>query len=233
MGVTGEAQEQGESDDGTRADATATASVATLPQAFSRTRGVVLVPDKGLERVMTVIEVLVQEGLDLVALGGEGSTDLATLISIYSFRATIGCYGVHTPDQARAAVQAKAAFAICSDAAPETVTILGAAGVPLLLDALTPTEVARAWKRGCAAGVHVRPAELFGRRYADVLPDMVPQATLVPTVTDNDVASEWLGQGAAAVSLSTSVLSRVFTSEDFGSLRQRAADASAMLARHR
>ncbi|SES04910.1 2-dehydro-3-deoxyphosphogluconate aldolase / (4S)-4-hydroxy-2-oxoglutarate aldolase [Propionibacterium cyclohexanicum] len=205
----------------------------------------VLVPDKGLDRVMTVAEVLVQEGLDVLAFGFAGSrgtqdsggaaggSDLATLISIYSFRATIGCYGVRSVEDARAAVEAGAAFAICSHPDPQALTALATAGLPFLLDALTPDEVAAAWQRGGACGVHVRPAEVFGRRYADALPEIVPQATLVPTVTDNDVAAEWLEQGAAAVSLSTSVLSRVFSSEDFGSLRQRAADASTMLARHR
>lgn len=191
---------------------------------------------------MTVAEVLVQEGLDLIALGfpeagdshgAEHTADLGTLISIYSFRATVGCYGVVTADEARAAAQAKAAFAICSHPVDEAVAILAEAGVPVLLDALTPDEVATAWQRGNAAAIHVRPAEVLGRRYAEVLPGIAPRATLVPTATDNDVAAEWLDQGAAAVSLSTSVLSRVFTSEDFGSLRQRAADAAEMLRRHR
>lgn len=230
--MTDTAQEQGGSADGNRADAVP-GSQAALPEAFSQARGVVLVPDKGLDRVMTVIEVLVQEGLGLIALGSEGSTDLATLISIYSFRATIGCYGVRTPDQARAAVQAGAAFAICSAPEQETLGVLSAADVPFLLDALTPTEVADAWATSRPAAVHVRPAEVLGRRYAEVLPDIAPEVTLVASATDNDVAAAWLEQGAAAVSLSTSVLSRVFTSEDFGSLRQRAADADAMLARHR
>lgn len=205
---------------------------ATLPEAFTTTRAVVLVPGKSLDQVMSVVEVLVQEGLDLISISCAGEADLATLLSIYSFRATIGAHDVRSVSQAHSLVQAGAAFAICTSPEPAALKILCDAGVPVLMDALTPSEVIAAWQPGVAA-VHVRPAHLLGRDYAGVLTELAPQTTLVPTADTNAMAEEWLSQGATAVSLSSSVLSKVFISDDLSSLRQRAADTVVMLKRHR
>lgn len=203
-----------------------------LPDAMATTRSVVLMPDKGLTKLMPVIEVLVQEGLDVLSVEVGGDSDLAALTSIYSFRATLGVHGVHTAAHARAAANARASFAFCVDPEPQALEVLAETGVPAIVEALTPTEVRHAWDLG-VAGVHINPADVFPRRYAKALRTMVPDATLIASSFENKEGQAWVNEGATAVSLSDGLLARVFISDDFTSLRNRAADAAKIFRRKR
>ena len=205
------------------------AAPAPLPRELELVRALVVLPDRGLDKLMPVIEVLVQEKLGVVAveLGGE---DSSALFPLYAFRACLGVAGVATAGDARRAVELGAAFALCPDPDDETLDVLRAGGVPVICEALTPVEVRAAWHRGIAA-VEIRPADVMGDRYPKALPPMVPGARLIASAQEIPAARKWLNEGAVAADVTEPVLSRVFVSGDHASLRKRAAAAVQQLSR--
>lgn len=215
---------------------TSPATRVELPSALTEGRGVVLLPDADQSALMPVMEVLVQEGIGTLALpspSAEQSTaatkkaldaaGLAALSGMYSFRASIGMHGVHTLDDAHAAIAGGATLAFCRFPERGVIEELQAGGVPAIVSALTPTEVNQAWLSNVAA-VHVEPSEVFGTGYAQSLSELVPEALLIAMAQTPAAAQAWLRAGAVAVSMSRALLSRVFLSQDYSALRQRVAE---------
>ncbi|WP_147385341.1 hypothetical protein [Propionibacterium ruminifibrarum] len=202
---------------------------APLPRELELVRALVVLPDRGVDKLMPVIEVLVQEKLDVVAVE-LGDEDLSALFPLYAFRACLGVAGITGAGDARRAVELGAAFALCPDPDDETLDVLRAGGIPVICEALTPGEVRAAWRRGVAA-VEVRPADVMGDRYPKALPPMVPGVRLIASAQDVPTGRTWLNQGAVAIDVTDPVLSRVFVSGDHASLRKRAADAVRQVSR--
>ena len=219
---------------------TNSSSRLALPDALTTTRGVVLMPpDEDSGALMPVLEVLVQEGLTAIALPcprsdetaddagadtpQDPSAELTGLMSMYSFRATVGIHGVRTTADAQLAIRAGARFAFCLFPEPGVLDALRVASIPAIVTALTPTEVEQAWQ-GAVSAVHVRPAEVFGTGYAQGLHELVPGASLIATAQNRAAVEAWLRAGATAVSFGQSLLSRVFLSQDYSALRQRVAE---------
>lgn len=203
-----------------------------LPRELELVRALVVLPARGIDKLMPVAEVLVQEGLDVIALelGGQGVE--AELFALYSFRACLGVAGVSAAADARRAVELGAAFALCPDPDEEALRILRDGGVPAICEALTPSEVRAAWRRGVAA-VEVRPADVLGEGYPRALPAMVPGVRLIASAQEARAARTWLNEGAVATDVTDAVLSRVLLSGDHSSLRRRAAEAARQLSRRR
>ncbi len=217
---------------GTTADGADGRPAAPLPRELELVRALVVLPDRGVDRLMPIIEVLVQERLDVVAVELGGRSDLAALFSLYAFRACLGAAGVLSAGDARRAVELGAAFALCPDPDDEALGVLREGGVPVICEALTPGEVRAAWRRGIAA-VEVRPADVMGDRYPKALPAMVPEARLIASAQESRTARRWLNEGAVATDVTDPVLSRIFVSGDHASLRRRAAEVVERLSRHR
>ncbi|MFD9128182.1 bifunctional 4-hydroxy-2-oxoglutarate aldolase/2-dehydro-3-deoxy-phosphogluconate aldolase [Kitasatospora sp. NPDC059571] len=118
----------------------------------------------------------------------------------------VGAGTVLTADQAERAVAAGAAFLVTPGGRPEVAAVAHAAGVPAVLGALTPTEVATAVDLGAAA-VKVFPARAFGPGYLRDLRGPYPD---VPLVASGGVhagnAADFLAHGALAVCAGSDVV---------------------------
>jgi 2-dehydro-3-deoxyphosphogluconate aldolase / (4S)-4-hydroxy-2-oxoglutarate aldolase len=118
----------------------------------------------------------------------------------------LGVGTVLTADQARAAVDAGARFLVTPGLRPAVAEVAVAAGVPVLLGAFTPTEVATAVDLGAAA-VKIFPAGRLGPKYLSDLHGPYPQVELLPSGgVSADNAADFLAAGATAVCAGTSVV---------------------------
>lgn len=118
----------------------------------------------------------------------------------------IGAGTVLTAAHARDAVSAGARFLVTPDVRPEVASAALAAGVPVFMGALTPTELSRAFNLGAAAA-KVFPARIGGPSYVRDLLGPFPEARLIPTGGVNAAnARTFLEAGALAVGAGTDVV---------------------------
>jgi 2-dehydro-3-deoxyphosphogluconate aldolase / (4S)-4-hydroxy-2-oxoglutarate aldolase len=133
----------------------------------------------------------------------------------------LGAGTVVTPEDARRARDAGAAFAVT----PAIVPGLRAAtelGLPVLCGALSPTEIVAAVEQGAAA-VKLFPASLGGARYLRALRDPFPSVPFVPVGgVDADAAHEYLAAGATAVGVGSPLLGDAASGGSLSELRARA-----------
>ncbi|MFJ8624700.1 bifunctional 4-hydroxy-2-oxoglutarate aldolase/2-dehydro-3-deoxy-phosphogluconate aldolase [Kitasatospora sp. NPDC093550] len=118
----------------------------------------------------------------------------------------VGVGTVLTADQAERGVAVGASFLVTPGCRPEVAQAAQAAGVPVVLGALTPTEVAHAVDLGAAA-VKIFPSRAFGPGYFKDLRGPYPDVPLVASGGVNaGNAAEFLEQGALAVCAGTDVV---------------------------
>jgi len=149
-----------------------------------------------------------------LAAGGIGWTELtfSTPDVVPHLRAAVaaghrvGAGTVLTADQAREAVAAGVSFLVTPGLRPEVAAVAHEAGIPVVLGALTPTEVATAMDLGTAA-VKIFPARAFGPGYFKDLRGPYPGLPLVASGGVNaGNAADFLAQGALAVCAGTDVV---------------------------
>ena len=175
-----------------------------------------------------VADVLVEAGVTAieVTLTSRGAINaLAGLRRQLPPSAVIGAGTVLTADDAKAAVDAGAAFLVSPLFDPE---LGGSFGVPFYPGGLTPTEIFAAHRSG-APLVKLFPAATVGPRYIKDLHAPLPDVRIMPTGgIDIDDIGAWLRAGAVAVGLGGPLLG---DAADRGSLltlaerARRAADA--------
>ncbi|MGH3415411.1 MAG: bifunctional 4-hydroxy-2-oxoglutarate aldolase/2-dehydro-3-deoxy-phosphogluconate aldolase [Actinocrinis sp.] len=120
--------------------------------------------------------------------------------------AVVGAGTVLTAHHARDAIAAGARFLLTPDVRPEVADAALAAGVPLVMGALTPTELTLAFELGATA-VKVFPARIGGPSYLRDLLGPFPGARLIPTGGINaSNARGFLDAGALAVGAGTDVV---------------------------
>jgi 2-dehydro-3-deoxyphosphogluconate aldolase / (4S)-4-hydroxy-2-oxoglutarate aldolase len=120
--------------------------------------------------------------------------------------ALIGAGTVLTAAQARDAISAGARFLVTPSLRPEVARAARAAGIPVIMGALTPTEVAQAVDLGATA-VKIFPARLGGPAYLRDLRGPFPDLRLIPSGGVNTGnARAFLDAGAVAVSAGTDVV---------------------------
>ncbi|MFJ2867894.1 bifunctional 4-hydroxy-2-oxoglutarate aldolase/2-dehydro-3-deoxy-phosphogluconate aldolase [Kitasatospora sp. NPDC087314] len=118
----------------------------------------------------------------------------------------VGVGTVLTAEQAERGIAAGASFLVTPGCRPEVAEAARAAEVPVVLGALTPTEVARAVDLGAAA-VKIFPARAFGPGYFKDLRGPYPDVPLVASGGVNaGNAAEFLAHGALAVCAGTDVV---------------------------
>ncbi|MER8101241.1 bifunctional 4-hydroxy-2-oxoglutarate aldolase/2-dehydro-3-deoxy-phosphogluconate aldolase [Kitasatospora sp. NPDC059811] len=118
----------------------------------------------------------------------------------------VGVGTVLTAEQAERGVASGASFLVTPGCRPEVAQAARAAGVPVVLGALTPTEVARAVDLGAAA-VKIFPARAFGPGYFKDLRGPYPDVPLVASGGVNaGNAADFLAHGALAVCAGTDVV---------------------------
>ncbi|WP_431681844.1 bifunctional 4-hydroxy-2-oxoglutarate aldolase/2-dehydro-3-deoxy-phosphogluconate aldolase [Kitasatospora sp. KL5] len=170
------------------------------------------------ERVIAVVRApRIPDAADLcaaLAAGGIGLVELTFTtpeVTTHLRRAAdaghrVGAGTVLTAEQAHRAVDAGAAFLVTPGCRPEVAAAADRAGVPVVLGALTPTEVARAVDLGAAA-VKIFPARTFGPGYFADLRGPYPDVPLVASGGVNTAnAAAFLTHGALAVCAGTDVV---------------------------
>ncbi|MER7844480.1 bifunctional 4-hydroxy-2-oxoglutarate aldolase/2-dehydro-3-deoxy-phosphogluconate aldolase [Kitasatospora sp. NPDC096077] len=131
-------------------------------------------------------------------------TDHLEIAAAAGWRVGVGT--VLTAEQAERGIDAGASFLVTPGCRPEVAEVGRARGVPVVLGALTPTEVARAVDLGAAA-VKIFPARSFGPGYFKDLRGPYPDVPLVASGGVNaGNAAEFLAQGALAVCAGTDVV---------------------------
>jgi 2-dehydro-3-deoxyphosphogluconate aldolase/(4S)-4-hydroxy-2-oxoglutarate aldolase len=142
----------------------------------------------------------------------------------------LGVGTVLTADQARAALAAGARFLVTPGLRPAVAEVAVAAGVPVLLGAFTPTEVATAVDLGAAA-VKIFPAGRLGPKYLSDLHGPYPHVELLPSGgISADNAAAFLAAGATAVCAGTSVVPPAAVARgDWTEITQRARTFAAAL----
>lgn len=194
---------------------------SALPDALCAARVVALLPATSLEDALAPIEVLIQEGISVVSLPPAGDLTPQSLAAAFGPRLTIGVHDLQDAEQARWAVAQGAAFAL-SVPEPEVAEVLAAGGVPNVVSALTPTEVANVWHSGVAA-VQVVPAMILGNGYPAQLAALVPDARLVARGAESSFEIKaWLGAGAVAVCVGPKLWGDALEGGDLDALRRRA-----------
>jgi 2-dehydro-3-deoxyphosphogluconate aldolase/(4S)-4-hydroxy-2-oxoglutarate aldolase len=135
----------------------------------------------------------------------------------------LGLGTVLTAEQARAGIEAGARFLVTPGCRPQVAEAARAAGVPVVLGALTPTEVAQAVELGADA-VKIFPARAFGPGYFKDLRGPYPEVPLVASGgVDATNAPDFLAQGALAVCAGSEVVpAAAVAAGDWAELTRRA-----------
>jgi 2-dehydro-3-deoxyphosphogluconate aldolase / (4S)-4-hydroxy-2-oxoglutarate aldolase len=178
-----------------------------------------------------VTDVLVSAGITAieVTLTSRGAVQaLAGLRRQLPPSAVIGAGTILTADQAKASVDAGAAFLVSPVLDPSLIEGLG---VPFYPGALSPTEVFAAHRAG-APLVKLFPAATVGPRYIKDLHGPLPGVRLMPTggIAIDDIPA-WLSAGASAVGLGGPLLGDAAAGGSLTALAgraRRAADAVAL-----
>jgi 2-dehydro-3-deoxyphosphogluconate aldolase / (4S)-4-hydroxy-2-oxoglutarate aldolase len=134
-----------------------------------------------------------------------GVLDLIRAVS--DVGAVIGAGTVLTADQARSAIDSGARFIVTPGLRPDVAAVVTGAGIPLMMGALTPSEVMSAVDLGADA-VKIYPARAVGPAYFKDLLGPFPDVRLVPSGGVNaGNAAQFLAHGAVAVTAGTDVVS--------------------------
>jgi 2-dehydro-3-deoxyphosphogluconate aldolase/(4S)-4-hydroxy-2-oxoglutarate aldolase len=171
-------------------------------------------------------EVLVEAGLPIVEFAFT-TPDAARLIELASTvdGVLMGAGTVMTVQQARDAISAGARFLLTPGIRSDVAAEATRQGVPIVLGAMTPTEVAAAVDAGSTA-VKVFPAARLGPGYIKDLRGPYPDT---PLVVSGGIhagnAAEYLAAGAVAATAGSGVVSPELAAESrFAEIRLRAAE---------
>lgn len=112
---------------------------------------------------------------------------------------TLGMGTLTRPEQVAEAKDAGAIFLVSPHTETELATTMAASGLPVMMGALTPSEVMQAWSLGSDV-VKVFPGSLGGPSYMKSLKGPFPDIPMMPTGGVNDKnLGEWFAAGAFAV----------------------------------
>jgi len=139
----------------------------------------------------------------------------------------VGAGTVTDARSAEAAVAAGAQFLVTPGISEGAAGVAREAGIPILLGALTPSEVMRALALGAAA-VKIFPAGLVGPAYLTDLRGPFPGVPVVPSGgLDAANAADWMRAGALAVTAGSSVVGAALVeAADWATVTARAREFS-------
>ena len=149
---------------------------------------------------------LAQSGIRALELTFTTPGALDYLRAASASQAVLGMGTVLTGDQARAAVGAGAKFLVTPGIRVDVAEVAAGSGIPVIMGALTPSEVLVALDLGAAA-VKIFPASALGPRYFKDLRGPLPDVALIPSGGVNaGNAADFLAHGAVAVTAGTDVV---------------------------
>ena len=129
---------------------------------------------------MALANALAHSGIRAVELTFTTPGVLDYLSAAASSDAVLGSGTVSTADQAKAAIGAGARFLVTPGVRSEVAKAGSDSDIPVIMGALTPTEVLVALDLGAAA-VKIFPAGAFGPRYFKDLRGPFPEVALIPS----------------------------------------------------
>ncbi|MET0452296.1 MAG: bifunctional 4-hydroxy-2-oxoglutarate aldolase/2-dehydro-3-deoxy-phosphogluconate aldolase [Mycobacterium sp.] len=187
-----------------------------------RVLAVVRAPD--IPDVVTLANTLSQSGIHAMELTFTTPGVLGHLRAAASSDAVLGMGTVCTADQAGAAIDSGAEFLVTPGIRSDVAKVAAEHEIPLIMGALTPSEVLIAVDLGAAA-VKIFPAGAFGPRYFKDLRGPFPDVALIPSGGVNaSNAAEFLEYGAVAVTAGTDVVApHSVASGDWPDIASRAA----------
>jgi 2-dehydro-3-deoxyphosphogluconate aldolase/(4S)-4-hydroxy-2-oxoglutarate aldolase len=155
---------------------------------------------------VALANVLAKSGIRVVELTFTTPRVLDHLLAATTSEAVLGVGTVLTADQARSAVDVGAKFLVTPGIRACVAKVASDCGIPVIMGALTPTEVLVALDLGAAA-VKIFPAGAFGPAYFKDLRGPFPDVALIPSGGVNaGNAADFLARGAVAVSAGTDVV---------------------------
>ena len=173
---------------------------------------------------VALARVLAQSGIRALEFTFTTPGVLDHLRAATASEAVLGMGTVITADQARAAVDVGAKFLVTPGIRAEVGAVGADTGIPVIMGALTPTEVLVALDLGAAA-VKIFPAGALGPRYFKDLRGPLPDVALIPSGGVNaGNAADFLAHGAVAVSAGSDVIPpEAVVSGDWSDIASRAA----------
>ncbi|WP_329267037.1 bifunctional 4-hydroxy-2-oxoglutarate aldolase/2-dehydro-3-deoxy-phosphogluconate aldolase [Streptomyces sp. NBC_01451] len=194
-----------------------------LVESLRTHRLLAIVRGKDPAAALSTVRTLAEEGIAAVEVSLT-TTDALTVIrqarAGLGPGALLGAGTVRSAEDAARAVDAGASYLVT----PALVDGLEAYGVPVLMGALTPTEIEAALARGAAA-IKLFPASFGGPGYLKALRDPFPEVSFVPVGgVDAQAARDYLDRGALAVGVGSPLVGDAADGGDLDRLRSRAAE---------
>ena len=167
---------------------------------------------------------LAKSGIRVVELTFTTPRVLDHLLAAATSEAVVGVGTVLTADQARSAVDVGTEFLVTPGIRAGVAEVATDSGIPVIMGALTPTEVLVALDLGAAA-VKIFPACAFRPGYFKDLHGPFPDIALIPSGGVNaGNAADFLARGAIAVSAGADVVPpQAVLSGDWSEIASRAA----------
>lgn len=193
-----------------------------LVESLRAHRLLAIVRGKDPAAALRTVATLAEEGIAAVEVSLT-TTDALTVIRQARAElgpdALVGAGTVRSPEDAARAVDAGASYLVT----PALVDGLESCGVPVLMGALTPSEIELALARGACA-IKLFPASLGGPDYLAALRGPFPEVPFVPVGgVDAAAARDYLARGATAVGVGSPLIGDAADGGDLGQLRSRAA----------
>lgn len=146
-----------------------------------------------------LVAALAEGGITSLEITVEATGGLEAIASVAGGETTVGAGTVVSVDQARSAADAGAAFLVTPHVDTELMGWATANDVPVVPGALTPGEIAAAWRYEPPA-VKVFPAHVGGPRYLKSLLGPYPDLAMIPTGgVDGENVASFIAAGAVAV----------------------------------
>ncbi|MEU0407689.1 bifunctional 4-hydroxy-2-oxoglutarate aldolase/2-dehydro-3-deoxy-phosphogluconate aldolase [Streptomyces griseorubiginosus] len=194
-----------------------------LVETLRRHRLLAIVRGKDPAAALRTVRTLVDEGITAVEISlttADALTVIGQARAALGPDALLGAGTVRSAADAARAVDAGASYLVT----PALVDDLAQYGVPVLMGALTPSEIEAALARGAAA-IKLFPGSLGGPAYLRALRDPFPEVSFVPVGgVDARAARDYLDRGALAVGVGSPLVGDAADGGDLGQLRLRAAE---------
>lgn len=141
----------------------------------------------------------------------------------YSEQILLGMGTLTKPEQVAEATTAGATFLVSPHCEEDLAKALVASGLPIMMGALTPSEVVKSYRLGSSI-VKIFPGSLGGPKYMKALRGPLPDIPMMPTggVSSENVA-DWFAAGAVAVGAGSALCPGAWAKEGrFADITERA-----------
>jgi 2-dehydro-3-deoxyphosphogluconate aldolase/(4S)-4-hydroxy-2-oxoglutarate aldolase len=152
-------------------------------------------------------------GIEITYSTPSAASVVKSLKEIYGDDIVLGMGTLTLPEQVAEAVAAGACFLVSPHCEEALAKVMVASGLVVMLGALTPTEVLRAYRLGCDV-VKIFPGSLVGPDYIKALRGPFPDIPMMPTGgVDIENLPNWFEAGAYAVGVGSNLCPTTWAKE--------------------